>query len=773
MKKKNLKKIFAVFIAAASTLTLAFAAGCGDDTGATEPDGNFGVVDEQPDGDSSQGEDDGAQDGDDSSRDEEPSQGEEEDIFWNKVASFSTGYSDADGGVAEIVQYNEDNGKLYLVNGKTQTIDIVTLAAYETDGELQTTFTEATDRIYFDSVVEQNPSSFAEGFEVGDITSVAVNTDLDLIAVAVQHSDYTAAGAVVILDYDGNFKAAYPAGVQPDMVTFAGNLVLTADEGEPREGYSDGATDPMGSVTVIDLGAASPEAKTITFDSFDDSREELVQNGVLLKKNTAPSVDLEPEYIAASGGYAYVALQEANAIAVLNLQTLEFENIYGLGFKDHSIDGNGLDLLEDGVANIQTQDVYGVYMPDGLDIYEADGKTYLITANEGDAREWGDYEGVEKYEIDGTKVEVLKNSEFDGLEEGEHYVLGGRSFSVWDTSDMSLVFDSGDMIESYIAASDEYSAYFNCNNDDVELDSRSKKKGPEPEAVNVQVIDGKTYVFVALERQGGAMMFDITDFNDVSVVSYANSRDYSGDMLGDVAPESIDFIPAEISPNGKNLLVLANENSGTVAVYAMESEQKEYEMHAEFIPVEKGAADHLLIWSVFGNGGKDDGQTSNDFITIYNPTGTAVDLTGYTVKYSTMRDNDGEREWTEISLSGTLQAESFFIIIGEDTGNESPLISFAEGEYDLKVDGLEIDNKQYSIQLTDGSGNLIDSLGVDEDTDDDYPEISEGNPVENINKHSIVIRTSAEDANDNATDFAVVDLRKVENPSDYKPVKGV
>lgn len=778
MKKKNLKIIFAVFAAAASTLTFAFAAACGDSADIS-PSDDSGIVDQLPQG----GDETPSQGGD-----ETPSQGAEtpsgaEAIYWNKVASFATGFSDADGGVAEIVQYNEDNGKLYLVNGKTQTIDIVTLAGYGSDGELQTKFTEDTDRISFDTIVEENPSSFEEGFEVGDITSVAVNTGLDMIAVAVQHSDYSAGGAVVLLDYDGKFKAAYSAGVQPDMVTFAGNMVLTANEGEPREGYGNNAVDPMGSVTVIDLDDSSPEAKTVTFENFDSKRDELVEGGVLLKKNTAPSVDLEPEYIAAYGNYAYVSLQEANAIAVLNLETLQFENVYGLGFKDHSRDVNGLDLLEDGVANIQTQDVYGVYMPDGLDIYQAeDGKIYLVTANEGDAREWGDYSDVEKVKIDGFKVEVLVNSEFDGLEEDKNYVLGGRSFSVWDVTDMSLVFDSGDMIESYIAASEEYSPYFNCNNDDVELDSRSKKKGPEPEAVHVEVIDGKTYVFVALERQGGAMMFDITDFADVSAVSYANSRDYTRDMAGDVAPESIDFIPAAMSPNGKNLLILANENSGTVAVYAMESEQKSYEMHAEFIPAEEEegeqeqpaeeevAADHLLIWSVFGNGGKDDGQTSNDFIAIYNPTDSAVDLAGWKVRYSTLRDG-GEREWQDITLSGTLAPHDYFIIIGEDTGNESPLISFAEGEYDIKVEDFEIDNKQYSVQLTDADGKVVDSLGVDEETTDAKPEISEGEPVVDINKHSIVTRTSDVDTDDNATDFSIVDLRKADNASDYKPVK--
>lgn len=763
MKKRQLKRIFAAFIATAAAFTLAATAACTPNE-QSDNGGNGGQI-ENPDNTPDNTPDNNP----DNTPEENPDDTPEENtpVYWNKVAAYSTGFSDAEGGVAEIVQYNADNGKLYLVNGKTQTIDIVTLSEYG-EGELQTIFTEDTDRISFNTLVDEHPQSFANGFEVGDITSVAVNTQLDLIAVAVQHSNYSSNGAIVLLNYDGSFHAAYPAGVQPDMVTFAGNKVLTANEGEPRLGYGEGIVDPEGSVTVLDLSSSTPQSVTVGFESFDSSRADLVADGVILKKDAAPSVDLEPEYIASYGNHAYVALQEANAIATLNLDTLQFESVKGLGFKDHSAQGNGLDLLEDGKADIANQDVLGVYMPDGLAAYQAGGKTYIVTANEGDAREWGDYEGVEKYEMGDTKVEVLVNGDFDGLEADKHYVLGGRSFSVWDASDMSLVFDSGDMIESYIASGD-YAAYFNCSNDDVELDSRSKKKGPEPEAVNVQTIDGKTYAFVALERQGGVIMFDITDLNDVTITSYANSRDYSGDMLGDVAPESIDFISADNSPNGANLLVVANENSGTVALYAMESEQKTYEMHSTFNAAQRENADHLLIWSVFGNGGKDDGQTSNDFISIYNPTDAAVDLTGYKVNYSTLRDG-GAREWTQIELSGSIAAGAYYVIIGADTGNEHPLISFAQGEYDIKYD-FEIDNKQYTVQLVDGEGGVVDALGVDEDASDENDELSEGSPIVGINKHSVVTRTDASDSDNNATDFSIVDLRDVENASDYKPVR--
>ena len=255
----------------------------------------------------------------------------------NKIANFDTRMSSADGGVAEIVKYNTDNDKLYLVNGKTQTLDIVSVSAYGTDGELQTSFDENTDRISFGDIVSEHAEDFADGFEVGDITSVDVNTDKDVVAVALQHSDYASDGAIVLLDYDGGYIAAYEAGVQPDMLVFAGDKVLTANEGEPRDGYAAGAVDPRGSVTIVDLsaGTESGTTETIGFDAFDDDRAALVADNVLIKKDSSPSTDFEPEYIAVSGDTAYVALQEANAIATLDLEAGEFTSVKSLGFKDH------------------------------------------------------------------------------------------------------------------------------------------------------------------------------------------------------------------------------------------------------------------------------------------------------------------------------------------------------------------------------------------------------------------------------------------------------
>ncbi|MGM9971957.1 MAG: choice-of-anchor I family protein [Anaeroplasmataceae bacterium] len=685
-------------------------------------------------------------------------------LYLNKSAEFDTGLTSEDGGVAEIVKYNKDNSKVYLVNGKTQTLDIVKLGINqknELKKELETVFDENTDRIDFNKIVSENSSDFEEGFSVGDITSVVVNTDSKYVAVALQHTDYDKSGAVVLIDYDGNYISSYKCGVQPDMITYNGNLILTADEGEPRNGYVD-AVDPKGSVTIIDLtnGLTSGTSKIVDFTAFDDKRDDLVNSGVLIKKNTNPSLDLEPEYITTSGKYAYVSLQEANAIATLNLESKEFESVLPLGFKDHSKENNKIDILDDGIIKLENQNVYGVYMPDGIDAFTINGETYIATANEGDAREWASYSGIDKTNINGTKVETLNVNEWDGLDPTKTYILGGRSFSIFKASDMSMVYDSGDLIERSIALS-PYSDYFNCSNNNTTLDSRSKKKGPEPESVLVREIDNRYYLFVGLERIGGIMTFDITDFTNgnVSLESYETTRDYSLGLSGDVAPEGLEFINSIDSPNGKNILVVANENSGTVSFYNIENTKVSYNMHKEYTEKIVKTTDHLIIYSAYGSGGNIDGAVSHNYIAIKNPTDEAIDLSEYKLQYAT--NGKTTTEWSSLELTGTIEAGEVFIIRGADANVTNA--AFNISSYDLESNTLVLSNKAFSIMLVKND-DVIDSLGVD--ANNANAENYEGSPVIDISKQKIVIRKNDSDTDNNSLDYETISFKDLTIESD-------
>jgi len=486
------------------------------------------------------------------------------------VARYSTGVTNLAGGVAEIVKFNTDNNKFYIVNGASKKLDIVSIANVQAGTFKDLTAEKSIDLSALITTIDTT-------FTYGDLTSVEINIDRDYIAVAVQEADYSKDGYVAILSYDGSLIKLVKVGIQPDMLIFSkdGKYILTANEGEPRQGYVVGSTDPKGSISIIDLDN-NYQATNLDFTAFDSQRQDLINKNVIIKKNTNPSVDLEPEYITVSGNKAYVTLQEANAIATIDIPSKSITKIQGLGFKDHGKAGNEIDIYRDAQINIKTEPNFrGTFNPDGISSYVVDGKTYLLTANEGDSRDWNGYLNEKDVQIaatgrdGGTKaitVTTFDTSDYDGnFELGKTYLFGARSYSIWDADTMQIVYDSGSDIERITAS--KYPSYFNWSNDDIVMEKRSAKKGPEQEDVQVGVVDGKPYAFIGLERIGGNVVYDISNPQNPLYVTYTNTRDFSSVIKGDVSPEGQCFISAEKSPIGMPMLLVANEVSGTVAVF--------------------------------------------------------------------------------------------------------------------------------------------------------------------------------------------------------------
>lgn len=520
----------------------------------------------------------------------------------HKSASYSSGQYNVDGGVMEIIAYNKATGWAYSVNGQSGLLTALDLNVLTGNGS-------GIDLIGEDYDVKAMVAEAEPGFAYGDMTSVAVSPDGSRLALALQDEAYDKTGRVAIFSCapDGSIslESLIECGVQPDMVTFVDNVtVLTADEGEPRMGYGDGIVDPAGSVSIINLDEAF--SSVVGFEAFDvpEARQALVDDGVIIMKDRLPSADFEPEYIAVSGGKAYVTLQEANAIAVLDIASKSFEGIHSAGYEDYSKTPVDIDKKDEAYAPRTYDGLMGIRMPDGISAFTSDGKTYLVTANEGDAREWGDEDDGSFYlsederdfgdgdtsptgritaassGLDG-KVVFFKAADFDGLDPDKDYLFGGRTFTIYEVGSdgLSEVYSSQDDFERLTA--ERHPAFYNASNDNALIDDRSGKKGPEPESVTTGMIDGRTYTFIALERTGGVMMYDVTDPAQAVCVDHLNPRDFlsivegseeydDGELDkwvtgGDVAPEGLCFIAAGDSPTGRPALLVANEVSGTVA----------------------------------------------------------------------------------------------------------------------------------------------------------------------------------------------------------------
>jgi YVTN family beta-propeller protein len=498
---------------------------------------------------------------------------------------------------AEIAAYDAASNSVLVTNAADNAIDVFKLDA------------------------EAKPAGCAQ-FSLGNygssVQSVAVKNGL---AVAVVAADpITDPGSAVFFDPGNGQPIGQPilVGALPDMVTFDqnGSSVLVANEGEPRCYTSADpalATNPEGSVSIIQIvGGAPGNANIVDFSRFNGMEAELRAGGVRVGDwpGATVSEDLEPEYIAVSpdNKVAYVSLQENNAVAVIDLNTEAVTNILGLGLKNHRQGSNRLDASDrDLAANIRKWPVHGMYMPDSIAAFASAGGTYVVSANEGDGREY-----FYTYEEDGEEVEELCFTDetrvkdvtlapgfrqpgniTGGLQDDENLgrlivskffpsvftmegysklaSFGGRSMSIWDAAG-NLVWDSGDLVAQEVLkriGEDNwvYGPIIGTTYTDGEegIDARSDAKGSEPEAITTGVVNGRTLAFLGLERAGGIMMFDITNPRSPVFLQWQQTQD--------VSPEGLAFVPAEVSPTGEALLIAANEISGTTVIFRIEDLQ--------------------------------------------------------------------------------------------------------------------------------------------------------------------------------------------------------
>ncbi|TKF27445.1 alkaline phosphatase [Vibrio kanaloae] len=528
-----------------------------------------------------------------------------------------------DTSAAEIVSYDSCTDKLYVVNAQAQKVDVLSMNSAS----------EPTSK----GSIDLQSAAAASGIDIGAANSVS--THQGLVAVAIENADKQQNGIIALYRSDTlELITTYTAGALPDMVSFSkdGRYIASANEGEPNADYS---IDPEGSVTLVDLtyGPLQARVTQIDFKVFNQGQPrhaELTDKVRISAPNATVAQDLEPEYLTfADNGKLYVALQENNALAAIDVASAQVDAILELGGKPWDRAQLDASNKEKNIGNLQSYAMLeGLYMPDSITSYSVDGNTYIVTANEGDGREYGikttqqlcddkgfewdgdDYKGTENYttekdfciayvdEVRGKKLDVDANHPLAGaLKDNKQLArlkvikpqgtlaadqkiqaFGSRSFSIWDESG-ELVFDSGDDFARIVLEQDP--ANFNSTNDNNQSgDDRSDDKGVEPEAIEVAEINGKHYAFIGLERQGGIMVYDVTQPKSASFISYLNNRDFTqpvctkvdedGDCdndtynskAGDLGPESIKYF----TRSGNHFIAVGNEVSGSTSVYRVE-----------------------------------------------------------------------------------------------------------------------------------------------------------------------------------------------------------
>jgi hypothetical protein len=295
--------------------------------------------------------------------------------------------------------------------------------------------------------------------------------------------------------------------------------------------------------------------------------------------NASFAQDIEPEYVTidATSSFAYVTLQENNGIARVDLKRKQIVEILPMGVKDHSLAGNEIDVSDkDGiVGNLKKWPLLAYYLPDAIESFELGANTFLITANEGDTRDYDAYGEEERvkdldldpiafpnaldlqkdgnlgrYTVTSSAGDTDGDGDFDVL-----YGIGGRSFTIWNGRTGVMIKDYKNLESDLLMA--KASLYD---------DGRSDNKGVEPESVEIGQIRGKNIVFVGLERSDAIMVYELNGAAGLNFLQLLDGIESIGGS-GHDAPEGLLFIPEYDSPNGRALLIVSSEGDGRITVY--------------------------------------------------------------------------------------------------------------------------------------------------------------------------------------------------------------
>ena len=525
-----------------------------------------------------------------------PAQADEATMKITEISSITSGDGE---GSAEIATYHAGSKRIFATNGVKNTIDIFDISDVANPKKVGS--------------VELSPYG-------NDVTSVAAGKDVVVAVVNVSDKfsatgvPTTTNGKIVVFDTAGKVLSSPDVlGVLPDSVSFApnGTTALVAIEAQPVCAKDDPATaakedadytkasDPVGGVTVVDL--SDPTAPVLKFAGFDQfTVSEMRAKGIAVSSvvNNV-SKDFEPEFATAiDNEFAYVTIQEANAIGKLNIQTATFESITRAFESKVSQVARDTSDRDSGAGPRTYANVVGASQPDAIAGFKMGSGNYFITANEGDAREYtclNDDLRASALKVDPRRFADWKtlsgsaalgrakvnpnNGDRDGdgdidtihLRGSNSMTMYRNGLAIWDSADLldqiqTAAFGVANINGSHSLSSDK--ATMNYVGQD-----RSDDKGSEPEGVAVGMVGDRRIAVLGLERMSALAVFDITQPRSPVFIEWLQMLPAKATPAKDVkywSPEGIVFVPADKSPSGKALIITSYELSGSLSIHQIE-----------------------------------------------------------------------------------------------------------------------------------------------------------------------------------------------------------
>ncbi len=513
-----------------------------------------------------------------------------------EIASIASGDGE---GSSEIATYHAGSKRIFATNGVKNSIDI------------------------FDITDVANPKKVGAVSLApygNDVTSVAAGQDVIVAAVHVTETfsatgvPTTPNGKIVVFDPNGKVLSSSDIlGVQPDSVTFApnGTTALVAIEAQPVCAKDNPATaekentdyakasDPVGGVSIVDLtNPAAPVVRFAGFDKFTVAQMKAKGIAVSSVVNNV-SKDFEPEFVSAADmKYAYVTIQEANAIGKLNIESATFVAVTRAFESKLSTVARDTSDRDSGAGPRNYANVVGASQPDAIAAFKMGAARYFVTANEGDAREYScldDDLRAASLKVDPwrfpnwstlsasaalgrAKVNpTIGDSNGDGDIDTIH-LRGSNSMTMYRNG--VVIWDSGellDQIQTKAFGVANINGSHSLSSDKSTMNyvgqDRSDDKGAEPEGVAIGMVGDRRVAILGLERMTALAIFDITDPGNPVFQEWLQMLPTKATPAKDVkhwSPEGIVFVPADKSPSGKALIITSYELSGSLSIHQIE-----------------------------------------------------------------------------------------------------------------------------------------------------------------------------------------------------------
>ena len=525
-----------------------------------------------------------------------PALANEATVKVTEIAAISSGDGE---GSSEIAAFHAGSKRIFATNGVKNAIDIFDISDVANPKKV--------------GAVSLAPYG-------NDVTSVAAGRDV-VVAVVLVTETYSAAGApttpngkIVVFDTNGKVLSSPDIlGVLPDSVTFApnGTTALVAIEAQPVCAKDNPATtekenldyskasDPVGGVSVVDL--SNPAAPVVRFAGFDQFTVEAMRAKGIAVSSVVNNVakDFEPEFVTAiDNNYAYVTIQEANAIGTLNIESATFESITRAFESRVSKVARDTSDRDSGAGPRTYRYVVGASQPDAIAGFKMGSGQYFVTANEGDAREYtclnDDLRGA-SLKVDTKRfpnwttlsgaaalgrAKVNPNiGDIDGDGDIDTIHLRGSNSMTMYRNGVAL-WDSGallDQIQTTAFGVANINGSHSYSSDKTTMNyvgqDRSDDKGAEPEGVAVGMVGGRRIAVLGLERMTALAIFDITVPTSPVFQEWLQILPTKATPAKDVkhwSPEGIVFVPADKSPSGKALIITSYELSGSLSIHQIE-----------------------------------------------------------------------------------------------------------------------------------------------------------------------------------------------------------